>query len=202
MLMSHTPGWNMSIRSIAKANGTGVDTIKSAIKELEEHGYLTRSEEQSHSSDGTFADYVWTTCDPFQNPVTVKPRHGETAHKEEHLFKEEQLEKKNIKTIKESPISYKGSRFSPDAEITDSMLVFAQTETPYLDPYKVFEEFKDYWIGVAGSRGVKLDWEATWRNWCRKQSKPRTNVSFKEQRHNEARDAFLRSVSQQRELGE
>lgn len=28
--------------------------------------------------------------------------------------------------------------------------------------------FKDYWIGVAGQKGVKLDWEATWRNWMRK----------------------------------
>lgn len=29
---------------------------------------------------------------------------------------------------------------------------------------KAGAEFRDYWIGVPGSRGVKLDWEATWRN--------------------------------------
>lgn len=27
--------------------------------------------------------------------------------------------------------------------------------------------FRDYWIGRAGSGGVKLDWPATWRNWIR-----------------------------------
>jgi hypothetical protein len=27
--------------------------------------------------------------------------------------------------------------------------------------------FRDYWVGRAGSGGVKLDWAATWRNWVR-----------------------------------
>lgn len=26
------------------------------------------------------------------------------------------------------------------------------------------EEFRDYWLGVPGERGVKADWKATWRN--------------------------------------
>ena len=29
------------------------------------------------------------------------------------------------------------------------------------------EQFRDYWISIPGSRGVKLNWEATWRNRCR-----------------------------------
>ena len=29
-------------------------------------------------------------------------------------------------------------------------------------------KFHDYWKGVPGSKGVKLDWLATWRNWVRK----------------------------------
>lgn len=29
------------------------------------------------------------------------------------------------------------------------------------------DKFKDYWHGVPGSKGVKLDWLATWRNWMR-----------------------------------
>ena len=90
-LMSHSPGWNMSIRSLAKANGTGIDTIKSAVLELEKNGYLVRSEKQKQNPDGTFADYEWTTADPFQNPVTDKPRHGQMEHKEEQFIKEEQV---------------------------------------------------------------------------------------------------------------
>ena len=29
------------------------------------------------------------------------------------------------------------------------------------------DKFRDYWIGVGGQRGTKLNWEATWRNWIR-----------------------------------
>jgi hypothetical protein len=29
------------------------------------------------------------------------------------------------------------------------------------------EKFADYWHGVAGAKGRKVDWSATWRNWCR-----------------------------------
>lgn len=30
------------------------------------------------------------------------------------------------------------------------------------------DKFRDYWVSQAGQRGVKLDWQATWRNWVRK----------------------------------
>lgn len=33
---------------------------------------------------------------------------------------------------------------------------------------RVADEFKDYWVSVPGSKGVKLDWMATWRNWVRR----------------------------------
>jgi hypothetical protein len=28
-------------------------------------------------------------------------------------------------------------------------------------------KFRDYWGSVPGQRGLKLDWDKTWRNWCR-----------------------------------
>jgi len=36
-----------------------------------------------------------------------------------------------------------------------------------LDPHAVAERFRDYWRAQPGAKGVKLDWKATWRNWCR-----------------------------------
>ena len=29
------------------------------------------------------------------------------------------------------------------------------------------DQFRDFWISKAGREAAKLDWEATWRNWCR-----------------------------------
>lgn len=91
-LMSHRPGWNMSIRSIARANYVGPDQIKTAVEELEAHGYLVRGQKQNRTESGTFADWEWTTSDPFASTVTGKSVHGksrrgETEHKEEHSSK-------------------------------------------------------------------------------------------------------------------
>lgn len=39
------------------------------------------------------------------------------------------------------------------------------------------DRFHDYWIGKPGREGVKLDWQATWRNWVRKHlDESRTSV--------------------------
>ena len=32
------------------------------------------------------------------------------------------------------------------------------------------DKFRDYWRSVPGAKGLKLDWDATWRNWLRKAS--------------------------------
>jgi hypothetical protein len=48
-----------------------------------------------------------------------------------------------------------------------------------LDVGAVADTFRDYWISRAGAGGVKLDWLATWRNWCRTtaERKPKARVS-------------------------
>ena len=33
---------------------------------------------------------------------------------------------------------------------------------------RTFAEFRDYWKAQPASKGVKADWDATWRNWCRR----------------------------------
>jgi uncharacterized protein YdaU (DUF1376 family) len=62
----------------------------------------------------------------------------------------------------------KGTRFSLDA-IPKEWILFCNEERSDLNPNLVFEGFKDYWVSVAGAKGVKLDWFATWRNWIRNQ---------------------------------
>ena len=63
----------------------------------------------------------------------------------------------------------KGTRLPKDWQPTAEYIDFCKAERTDLDPESVAEEFKDYWISVAGAKGVKLDWFATWRNWVRNQ---------------------------------
>ena len=37
-----------------------------------------------------------------------------------------------------------------------------------LDALTEAERFRDYWRSVAGAKGRKSDWQATWRNWIRR----------------------------------
>jgi ribosomal protein L19E len=48
-------------------------------------------------------------------------------------------------------------------------ITFCKTTRPDLDLKITIDGFRDYWLAVAGSKGSKLDWTATWRNWVRNQ---------------------------------
>ena len=162
-IMSHTPGWNMSIRALARANGAGQDTIKTAIMELEKHGYLQRSEKQKQNADGTFADYDFVTCDPFQNPVTVKPRHGEMGHIEE----QEPIEELNKIKKEKKPGVAKATYLSDDWQPTEKTLSSMREHFPWVDLKLQTHAFVDYWQ-AATKNAMKRDWEAAYRNWVRK----------------------------------
>ena len=58
----------------------------------------------------------------------------------------------------------RGSRIPIPFQITDEMRAWAITELPGFDVDAPTVEFVDYWRAVSGSKGVKLDWVATWRN--------------------------------------
>lgn len=34
---------------------------------------------------------------------------------------------------------------------------------------KVWPVYRDHWLSAPGEKGVKVDWSATWRNWCRRE---------------------------------
>lgn len=47
-----------------------------------------------------------------------------------------------------------------------------------LDADRIFANFCDYWRSAPGAKGRKLDWDATWRIWCRSdKSGGKTNKS-------------------------
>jgi uncharacterized protein YdaU (DUF1376 family) len=110
-------------------------------------------------SDGTHNEYISTLKTHHLPMMGTSSTHDATINQEPI-------------TINHKPIvkATKGSRLSTDFELPDSWTEFCQTERPDLNPQKVFDSFKDYWVAKAGAAGVKLDWQATWRNWVRNQN--------------------------------
>lgn len=152
-LMSHSPGWNMSISSLARFNKTGIDTIKTAVKELEVYGYLKRSTTQEHNPDGTFADYVWTTADPFQNPATALSVNAKQDTKK-NILKEQQVKKNKQEN--------KATKISDDWKPSQSIIDDYDTKYKGLNHQRELEKFINYYQSRDTTR---KSWDGSFRNW-------------------------------------
>jgi hypothetical protein len=64
----------------------------------------------------------------------------------------------------------KGTRLGSDFELPDDWINWAIGERGWklADARQEAMAFVDYWAAASGARGVKNDWLATWRNWCRR----------------------------------
>lgn len=58
----------------------------------------------------------------------------------------------------------RGDRIPEPFMVTAEMRSWAAQEVPGIEVDAATREFVDYWRGVPGARGRKLDWPATWRN--------------------------------------
>lgn len=57
-LVSHAPGWEITIESLMRDNPEGRDAIRAAIKELEDHGYLIRERQVTEDHKFRGMDYI------------------------------------------------------------------------------------------------------------------------------------------------
>jgi uncharacterized protein YdaU (DUF1376 family) len=79
-------------------------------------------------------------------------------------------------TINHKPKVVRGTRLDPLYPFPPEWSEFCKEKRPELVPREVFESFRDYWIAQPGQKGVKTDWDATWRNWVRSQKAPKANA--------------------------
>lgn len=64
----------------------------------------------------------------------------------------------------------RGTRLAADWQLPRTWGEWTLGEFPRLSAEQVRQEgdrFHDYWIAKSGKDAAKLDWAATWRNWCR-----------------------------------
>ncbi|MCL1512452.1 hypothetical protein DTI93_08650 [Parasaccharibacter sp. TMW 2.1884] len=65
-----------------------------------------------------------------------------------------------------SPPSKRGHRLPDDWHPSPELIDYANERN--LNPQREAEDFRDYWHSKPGAGGVKLDWNATFRTWCRR----------------------------------
>lgn len=97
------------------------------------------------------------------------------------------------------PKAKRGTRLPENWSLPDEWLTWALSEGwPESVVRLEAEKFRDFWVSKAGAGGVKLDWQATWRNWMRNSKSPKTINGGGYERTNHSQErvaAFVRGAA-------
>lgn len=127
---------------------------KSLFSQLREHGEVPKWDTPLNELEALLKQCQQRTCHGDSN-VTTTAIHKPIANNQEPI------------TRVEAPQRSRGSRLPQGWEPDDDLKAWAIGERPDLDYPTTLARFRDYWVALPGSRGVKLDWPATFRNWVR-----------------------------------
>ena len=80
---------------------------------------------------------------------------------------ERETERETEIEVEAKPKQSRGTRLPADWVPNEDQIHFCKTNRSDLSPQTTADRFRDYWSAQPGARGLKLDWDATWRNWVR-----------------------------------
>jgi|GEM_PF-3008073 len=66
--------------------------------------------------------------------------------------------------------SGKGTRLPKDWTPSVELKAWTRENFPQLHGPTVAENFRDWYWAAAGAKGMRADWDATWRSWCRREA--------------------------------
>lgn len=163
-----------SLPHLAQQAKTSIQTVRSALANMQKLGFLTDEStatgrlitltnwELYQSGEDTPTDYPTDKQQGTQQTANRLPTDNPTATKE-------------INKLRKEEGRSRGCRLSKDWQPSEDLFQWAKNERPELDINKVVERFRDYFCAAPGQKGIKADWDATFRNWVRNErgaSKP------------------------------
>lgn len=108
------------------------------------------------------------------------------ASESEREAEKSRAEQKDNSTAAKPGADKRGTRLTDDWQLTPELRAFAVDLG--LDPDETRAEFVDYWTSVPGSRGLKLDWNKTFKNRCRELGKKPIGKHFESASDRRARE--------------
>lgn len=72
-ILSLPPNWDYSLRGLATLNTDGIDGVRSAMKELEDHGYVVRTQRRDENGRMSKSRYEVYEIPQPRKPTTEKP---------------------------------------------------------------------------------------------------------------------------------
>lgn len=178
-LMSHRPGWEVTLEQLVNAGPEGRDSIRAGIKELVDAGYLrvVRTRDEGGHLQGT--DYIIQDPATAGNPIAGNPTQAEPTQadpqerrlslEEENLEEDQGLFEPPTRGAKLAPRrSGKVRTAVPDNfPISAEMKSWAASNAPSVAGSLEFETKKFLARNKAEGK-TYIDWTAAWRNWMLK----------------------------------
>ena len=164
---------NPSIAYIAASTGLNRKTVLKALADIESAGLII-----ADKGNGFGNSYTLNTSPEIGTGTEIgtSPKNGTgTSPKNgtEPVPKLVHESKRNLK--KESKSIGRGTRLPADWVLPEDWIEPAlEIRTDWTETHArtVADSFRDYWTAKTGSAATKLDWFATWRNWCRNDRTP------------------------------
>lgn len=130
------------------------DNSAERVRKYRERQRAASSGEAAQETPGMASETGVTPCNAAETEET--PR-GEEIRGEEKRERRADAQQR----------SPKGARLSPGWMPSAELAAWASVQRPDVDVQAEAERFRDYWAAKPGKDGVKLDWDATFRNWVR-----------------------------------
>lgn len=173
----------ISTRDLATLWGWSEATARRYLARLEADGMVAKNRRTTDASSDARKDAavtVLTICNyseyqasgktadapedaPFDDKATQDRRSSDAQNKEGNEYITSSLRSEDEKRA----TARRATRIPADAILPAAWQRWASDEG-HPNPEREWQKFTDYWRAQPGQKGVKLDWEATWRNWVRR----------------------------------
>lgn len=174
-------GRALTTKQLASIVGAPERDVVKLLAELEEAGVFSRTDsgtifsrrmvrDAAKSEEGREAIAKrWankaSAPAPIDDPNTPPNRSGNSPPGSLEERREKKEEPPSQPSVGRSP---RGSRLPPDWSPSEADRAFA--DGLMLNVERTAANFRDFWHAKAGKDAAKLDWSATWRNWCRREA--------------------------------
>jgi hypothetical protein len=154
----------LAIRVLAKDMKLSIQSIRTILVRLEKMEILTLK--PTHA----FSVYTIVNYNKYNDVPEQSTREATNEQHAANTLPTQEQELKHLSIKEKSISSPKGSRYPEDSILSakwGNIALEIRSDWTNEDVRIEHDSFKDFWKAKPGKDGVKLDWLATWRNWCR-----------------------------------
>lgn len=157
--LSHEIGYHLTFEQIEREVNIGRHALRSALKDLQDHGWLVLDRPQQANGQLGSYRYVIQEARGAFSTLEDSTVDNSTVENSPHIRK--QLKENNLEEDKEKrTASYLAADWYPSEAVWQVM----SEHFPAIDLKLETHAFKDYWT----NRNKKMiDWSKTWANWIR-----------------------------------